>query len=75
MNRIKSERALAGITQQDLADRIGVDRSTIVRWENGGKITQDYVVRMHDVFGCTADWLLGLVDERIPSGSNSGSSA
>ena len=21
---------------------------------------------MHDVFGCTADWLLGMTDERIP---------
>ena len=66
MNRIRSERALKGITQQELADMLDVAPSTVIRWESGGKITQDYIVRMHDVFGCTADWLLGLTDERIP---------
>lgn len=71
MNRIKSERALIGLTQQDLADMIGVDKSTIVRWESGGSLTQDNIVKMHDIFGCTADWLLGLVDERIPTSRNS----
>ena len=67
MNRIRSERALMGLTQKDLADMVGVDRSTIVRWESGDSLTQDNIVKMHDIFGCTADWLLGLVDERIPT--------
>lgn len=67
MNRIRSERALMGLTQKDLADMVGVDASTIVRWESGGSLTQDNIVKMHDIFGCTADWLLGLVDERIPT--------
>lgn len=33
--RVKEYRALNGITQQALADDLGVDRSTISRWETG----------------------------------------
>ncbi len=34
--RIKLHRIRQGETQEDLADRLGVHRSTINKWENGG---------------------------------------
>lgn len=35
MRSIKELREAAGITQQELADSIGVDRSTVAKWESG----------------------------------------
>lgn len=63
---IKAERSRLGMTQTQLAKRLNVDPSSVVRWENGGTITQDTLINMRDIFGCTIDWLLGLTDERRP---------
>ena len=35
--RIKAWRTHAGLTQQQLADRIGVGRTTVVMWEKASK--------------------------------------
>lgn len=35
MNRIRKLRKAQNLSQQDLAVKIGVDRSTIAKWENG----------------------------------------
>lgn len=66
MNRIRAERALKGWSQEELADRLDVDASSVIRWEAGGCISQDNIVEMRSLFGCTIDWLLGLCEERIP---------
>ena len=63
---IRAERSRLGMTQTQLAKRLNVDPSSVVRWENGGTITQDTLINMRDIFGCTIDWLLGLTDERRP---------
>lgn len=34
-DRLRRERELAGMRQQDLADKIGVDRSAVACWERG----------------------------------------
>src|SRR5205807_6662915 len=34
---IQRQRALLGMTQQDLAEQLGVAKETISRWETGGK--------------------------------------
>jgi transcriptional regulator with XRE-family HTH domain len=52
-----------GWTQEELAEKVGVDRTTIVRWESGGSITDRKLVQMRDLFGCDVDWILGLSDE------------
>ena len=64
MNRVCSERKLKGWTQQDLAEHLGVDKSTIVRWEGGGNIPQEKIIGMRSLFKCDIDWLLGVADER-----------
>ena len=65
MNRVCSERKLKGWTQQDLAEQLGVDKSTVVRWEGGGNIPQDKIIGMRSLFNCDIDWLLGVTDERV----------
>lgn len=64
MNRVSAERKLKGLTQEQLAQNLAVDRTTIVRWETGESIPDKKLVAMRDVFGCDIDWLLGLSDER-----------
>jgi transcriptional regulator with XRE-family HTH domain len=39
--RIKSARSYSGTTQADLADTLGLDRGTVIRWERG-EIDRDY---------------------------------
>lgn len=64
MNRVSSERCLIGITQADLAERLGVDKSTVVRWEAGGNIPVKKLAQMRLLFKCDLDWLLGLSEQR-----------
>lgn len=64
MNRVCSERVMKGWTQKDLATHLGVDRSTVVRWEGGGNIPQDKIIEMRSLFRCDIDWLLGVSDMR-----------
>src|SRR5215207_3531051 len=52
VNRIRELRKAAGLNQQALADRIGVDRSAIVRLERGDqKITDEYLGRLAEALG------------------------
>lgn len=64
-NRVKAERSLKGLTQEQLGDLVGADKSTIGRWENGGAIPQEKIVKLRNLFGCSVDWLLGLSEERL----------
>lgn len=64
MNRVCSERKNKGWTQAELAERVCVDQSTVVRWEAGGSIPQEKMVMMRNLFGCDVDWLIGVSCER-----------
>ena len=63
MNRVCEIRKSMGWTQEELAEKVGVDRTTIVRWESGGSIPDRKLVQMRGLFGCDVDWILGLSDE------------
>lgn len=65
MNRVAAERRLLNLTQLQLADKLEVSESTIVRWEKGGNIPQDKLVEMRLIFKCNLEWLLGLSDDRL----------
>lgn len=64
MNQVKSERVRAGMNQDDLAEKMGVSRFTVGNWENGATVRSDHLIRMTEIFGCSADYLLGLSEER-----------
>lgn len=55
---IEAERARKGLTRQELADILGVDRKTLRKWVNGGNIPAQKLNLMADFFGCTSDYLL-----------------
>lgn len=64
-NNIKSERYRIGMTQEQLAEELSVSDSTIRGWEQGIRsIPSTYAVEMSDLFGCSVDYLFGLIDER-----------
>ena len=67
-NTIASERKRMGLTQTDLAEKLKCDRSTISRWEaNPNNINGENIIQLSRFFGCSADYILGLTDERVPA--------
>lgn len=46
MSKIKSERLRLGLTQQQLADLLGIPFRTIQNWEGGQRKCPDYVERL-----------------------------
>ena len=64
MNRVCAERKNLGLTQAELAELVDVDQSTVVRWESGGSIPQEKMVKMRSLVSCDIDWLIGVSDER-----------
>ncbi len=62
---IKSERVRIGISQDALAEKLGVHVNSVRRWENDeaqpGSMS---LIAMSKIFNCSPDYLLGLTDER-----------
>lgn len=53
-------RKRAGMTKTQLADRLGLDLSTVCKWESGvNKPTADGLLKLADLFHCTIDELYG----------------
>lgn len=50
-DKLVSLRRKRGLNQQDLADRIGVSKQSIYRYESGGKAAVDVADRLEDFFG------------------------
>lgn len=68
MNRIKDLRVSRGWTQQDLAEKMNTAKSVISRYEKERLgLDVDLIVRFCDIFGCTADYLLGRSEARSPA--------
>lgn len=58
---IKALRDTAGISQAELARKIGVTRSSVNAWEMGLSVpTAQYIVELCEFFHVTSDYLLGL---------------
>ena len=68
-NTIKSERVRAGLSQDELAERLGVSPITIRNWESGRNApTVTKRVELSDIFRCSIDYILGRCDERTLTG-------
>ena len=59
-NRIRELRKKARLSQQTLANQIGVFRNTISNWETGySQISLENAKKVAEYFGVTIDYLLG----------------
>ncbi len=57
---LKALRTKKGVTQQQLANTLRVDKTTISKWENGLNYpNQDLQIIIADYFGVSVDYLLG----------------
>lgn len=62
-------RKKAGLTQEELAEKIGVSRQAVSKWETGDALPEVNKLRLlAQALGVTADWLLS--EEEPPSDEN-----
>ena len=64
--RLRELRIKSGLTQNEIATRLGVSGQTILNWENGiyePKISQ--LIQLADLFNVTVDYLVER--EKVPS--------
>ena len=60
-NKIKKERIEAGLTQQELANKLNLSKSSIASYENGVRIpSYEVLINMATYFNCSIDFLMGL---------------
>lgn len=52
---IKELRKQKGLSQQVLADALGVSRSTLAHWENGRRPDEEHLEDIADYFGCEVE--------------------
>lgn len=64
--RLKERRLEKKLTQQALADKVGVNRVTYTNWENGNREPDlDKVVELATELNTTIDYLLGKIDNNL----------
>lgn len=64
MNRLKQLRKEKGLTQQEVADEIGVTKRTYIYWENEeSQIKTNKASQLADYFGVSVGYLLGYEPE------------
>lgn len=57
---VKQHRMRAGLRQEDIAEKLGIDRSTVAKWEAGESLPRaDKLPQLARLLGCTVDDLLG----------------
>ena len=64
MNRLKELRQEKKLTQQELADEIGVTKRTYIYWEKGERqIKPEKAQQLADYLGVSVGYLLGYIDD------------
>ena len=57
--RIIQARKQAGLTQEQLGEKLGVSRQAVSKWESGqANPDVTYIMEICHLFGLSADWLL-----------------
>ena len=61
MIQLREYRKKAEMDQKGLADKLGIAVQTVSSWETGVRRPDiDMLIRLTEIFGCTADELLGI---------------
>ncbi len=64
---MKAERARFGMSAKQVAEKLGVHENAVLRWESGDAEPMGAnLVRLSHLYGCSADYLLDMTDEREP---------
>ena len=62
-DNIKKARLNVGLTQSEVAEKLGVAQAQYARWENGGRNPKDETVeKLADIFGTSFEILKGRDD-------------
>ena len=62
---IEAERGRPRMPKYKLSRMLGISQETYNRYINGeNSIPSDVLVNMRNIFGCSIDYLLGVIDER-----------
>lgn len=56
---IEAERSRNGMSQNDIAEFLGIERKTYYNWLTKGNIPAPVVMKLADTFQCSMDYLLG----------------
>ena len=64
MNSFESHRKAAKKTQREVADILGIDRSTVTKWETGKALPNVYMLwRVSKLYGCSMEELVAGADK------------
>lgn len=64
--RLKELRKAIKMTQQALADKIGVSRSAVAMWEtSANEPDNEMLIKLSKLFNCSVDYLLGKTEDRV----------
>lgn len=55
--RIREARQKIGLTQAEVARRMGISRTSASIWESGGSVSQENIPRLAKVLKVTPEWL------------------
>lgn len=63
--RIKQKRNELGFTMQELADKVGVNRAAVSKWESGmvSNIPRNRIALLSKALECSPAWLMGIDTE------------
>lgn len=63
--RLKELRKQAGLTQVDVAEKLGISQPAYASWERGvKKPTQENLVKIAQILNVSVDYLVGNLDEK-----------
>lgn len=64
VSNIRNFRVRKNLSQEDLAARLGIDRTTVTKWETGESLPRaEKLPRIAAILGCTVDELLAVDDK------------
>lgn len=62
---MKAERARAGLSAGEVAQRIGVHQNAVLRWESGeAEPLSSNLMKLASLYGCSIEYLLDQTDDR-----------
>lgn len=60
---IRNARELVGLTQLQLAERLGVTQQAVTQWEAGANLQERTLRRVADALGCDVELLLQKLED------------